>query len=238
MKRIIIFTVLLSLVNLHSQDNIDKEKVGIVILNDVIVFVPAVITFIGVHEIGHYSMAKVFGADDVKFGLFRRKINGGLQIGWTQLNGNISTFGHSVFSFGGVLFTRGFAEISNAVVNSDLLPTSVNRYFSMTYILGRFDISRYVFQDALLNMFGKRGSDIDALVTDIAGESTGIRTLTYVSMLALSVLELVFNWEGIERHWSILTGKEFKGSKQVSKLKFGISKNSNGDINILFLLNI
>lgn len=234
--KIFITIFFLSSITLYSQENKSAEETALIILNDAIVFVPAFISVMGFHEVGHYSMAKIFGANDVKFGLFRNKPEGGFQIGWTQLNDSLSSFGFSMFNLGGVMFSRGFSELSALTIKSNLFPTAINRYFAMTYLIGRFDFSRYVLQDALINLLDGEGSDIDNFVTEIAGDATGYRTLTYLSLLTIGVLDLVLNWDDIAKHWSILSGNNYKESNEESSCNFGVYPNR-GNLNFMVSIN-
>lgn len=221
---------------LFAQENKYEEDTGIIILNDAIVFVPAFLSVMIFHEIGHYSMAKISGANDVKIGLYKSSPDGGFSIGWSEMNDTLSSFRNAIYNFGGVLFSRGFSELSRITINSNVFPTAINRYFAMTYLIGRFDYSRYVLQDALINLFGATGSDMDNFVTELAGESTGWRTLTYASLLTIGVLDLVWGWQEIEYHWALLTGSEYKNSKVQNNFRLGIYPNRES-INIVFGMN-
>ena len=179
-----------------------------VILSDVLLFAPAFVSFISFHELGHYSIGLLCGAGNAKFGLYRAKPNGGHQIGWTDVGQISSSVGRMGVDIGGVLFSRGLAEGAHAVVASGYLPPIGNRFVSMIFILGRFDFSRYVIQDAMLNMFGRKGSDIDNFVTEIAGANTAGRTLTYGALTAISLYDVISDWNRITNHWGVLSGAQ------------------------------
>lgn len=218
MKMKIAFLLFIFSIELLSQ-NIEQssnESDAVVIITDIAFIVPAFVTFIGFHELGHYSMAKLFGAQNARFGLFRKKPDGGVQIGWTKVDDNLSSFGNSMLYIGGVLFSRGMAEAANIGVDSQIFPKAINRFLSITYLMGRFDFPRYVLQDALINLGDGKGSDMDGFVTEIAGDQTGLRTITYLSLLGISIFDLVLDWDNIEKHWSIITGKSYPDSKEES----------------------
>lgn len=177
-----------------------------VVLSDVLLFAPAFVGLISFHELGHFSIGLLCGAEHAKFGLYRTKPNGGHQIGWTELDPISSSLGRGAIDLGGVLFSRGLAESAHGVVKSGYLPPIGNRFFSMIFLMGRFDFSRYVIQDAMLNMFNKKGSDIDNLVTEIAGSNTAGRTFTYGALAAISLYDLISDWDRITNHWSVIAG--------------------------------
>ena len=222
---------------LFSQEDKSQENTGLIIMNDAIVLAPALLSVMIFHEIGHYSMAIISGASDVKIGLYKSNPNGGISIGWSKMNDTLSSFGNAMYNFGGVLFSRGFSELSRLTITSNIFPTAINRYFAMTYLIGRFDYSRYVLQDALINLFSGTGSDMDNLVNEIAGKSTGWRTITYASLLTIGVLDLVWGWEDIEHYWALLSGGDHKSRKLQNNYKLGIYP-MGASINISFVMNL
>jgi hypothetical protein len=170
--------------------------------------VPVGIAVLGFHELGHYSFGRLFGATDVRMGLFRRKPEGGFMIGWTDLGHTaFSPMGDVMVGFGGVIFSRGFAEGMNLLSTDVLADGTLRRLASIGFLIGRFDLPRYVLQDALINMFGHRASDIDMAVTAIAGRGTVVRTAVYGALLTLVTLDLINDWDRIEYHWDIAAGE-------------------------------
>jgi hypothetical protein len=192
-----------------DSTGVKKDPRGIVILTDVISFLPAGFIVIAVHELGHATMATLGGASNVKIGLFRRKLNGGIAIGWTNYRGNLSPFQTELFDAGGVLFSRGLAESTHLLVSKVAMPNWSQRFFSMIFIFSRFDFPRYVLQDALINLIDKKGSDMDLLVTQISGRETGWRTITYTLLLGMATVDLICDWDRISDHWNNLRGKPY-----------------------------
>ncbi len=238
MKSIIITLLIFSFVNLYSQDRINSEPKEQIIIADIVAFLPALVTTIGFHEFGHYAVAKAVGAKNASFGLFRKKPNGGFQLGWTHVYDTLSSFKTSMVDIGGVIFSRGMSEIMNIAVNSKVFPKSINIFFSITYLMERIDFPRYVIQDALLNMGDKKGSDIDDFVTAIAGHRTSKRTITYLSLIALSVVDLVLDWNTISKYWSIITGQPYTESHEVSKVKFRFNAFAGSAFNLSVFINL
>ncbi len=237
MKKLTIIIFFVSFSQFFSQEDKSQENTGLIILNDVIVLAPALLSVMIFHEVGHYSMAKISGASDIKIGLYKSNPDGGYSIGWSEMNDTLPSFGNTIYNFGGVLFSRGFSELSRLTINSNIFPTAINRYFAMTYLIGRFDYSRYVLQDALINLFGGTGSDMDNIVTEIAGKSTGWRTITYASLLTIGVLDLVWGWEDIEHYWALLVGGDHKSRKVQNNYKLGIYP-MGASINISFVMDL
>jgi hypothetical protein len=212
-------TVILCLVLVFSaraqQDTIQthSESTGWIIASDAVLLVPSSFLVIMNHELGHFTLASVFGAQNARFGLSRAKPNGGRQIGWTQWNGDLGHFGNSSALLGGVLFSRGLAEGSDCIIRHADLPPWVQCFFSMTFIFGRFDFARYVLNDAIVVLSGKRGSDIDYFVTQIAGHDNGARFLTYTALFAVATVDLVLDWDRVVLHWNILGGKPYTDTR-------------------------
>lgn len=120
---------------------------------------------------------------------------------------------------GGVLFSRGLAEGSDAFVKAVHLPDWGERFFSMTFILSRFDFPRYVLQDALLNLAGRSGSDIDNFVTVVAGRKDGWRVLTYTALLTLATVDIVLDWNRISMHWKALRGRSIYEKENTAAIR-------------------
>ena len=72
-------------------------------------------------------------------------------------------------------------------------------------------------------MFDKEGSDIDNFVTVIAGENTGSRTLTYALLLAITIFDVVMDWDRITLHWNILDGRQYHPIKSSNVTRLRIS---------------
>ncbi len=87
-------------------------------------------------------------------------------------------------------------------------------------------------------MGDKKGSDIDDFVTVIAGHETNKRTITCLSLIALSVMDLVLNWDTISKHWSIITGQPYTESHEVSKVKFKFNAFIGSSFNLSVFINI
>lgn len=212
LRTISILIIFLPIVNeevLAQQESKQPEKdpAGAVILTDVVCFAPSLVMLLGIHELGHATFASLAGAYDVKIGLYKRKPNGGVMIGWAEWRGNLSSFETALADGGGVIFSRGLAEGSHLLVTNISLPSWGQRFFSMTFLMSRIDFPRYVLQDALLNLFDRKGSDFDGVVTAIAGRDTGPRTWTYAAFLCIASVDLAFDWDRIVLHWKSLTGQ-------------------------------
>jgi hypothetical protein len=207
-----------------QQDTIQThtESTGWIIISDAVELVPSGFLIIINHEFGHYAMASIFGAQNARFGLSRRKPNGGRQIGWTEWSNDLGGFGNSCAHLGGVLFSRGLAEGSDCLIHHTSLPPWAQRFFSMTFIFGRFDFARYVLNDALVELSGKQGSDISKLVTQIAGQNAGSRFLTYTALFAIATFDLVFDWNRVVMHWNILEGKWYANKSLYSHTQISI----------------
>jgi hypothetical protein len=191
-----------------------RDPAGIVVLTDAAFVVPSSLLLLWVHESGHAAFALAGGAEDVRIGLYRETGKGETQLGWATWRANsLSSFGTALAHAGGVMFSRGWAEGSHALVKNVPLPGWGQRFFSMMFMMSRLDFPRYVLQDAILNLIEVRGSDIDGLVTEIAGRYTGMRTLTYLVLLGIATVDLVFDWDRIRLHWSILGGEHYNGDE-------------------------
>lgn len=177
-----------------------------------VVFLPTSLLFmLGVHEMGHATLASLSGAQDVRLGLYRRTPNGGTEIGWADWReDSVSPFGNALAHIGGVLFTRGWVEASDCLVRNVRMPEFTERFLSLTFVLSHFDFPRYVLQDGLVNLFGSSGSDIDGFVTQIAGRKAVWRSVTYAALLAVAAVDLVSDWDRIVRHWGVLGGRPYE----------------------------
>jgi hypothetical protein len=204
-----------------DSSRVHRDATGLVVVTDVVYVMPLLFGMLWAHECGHYFFASVFGAEDVRIGLYR-KTPTETQLGWADWKqGSLSPFGSAVANGGGVVFSRGLAEGSHLFVHSVRLPGWGQRFFSMTFILSRFDFPRYVLQDATLNLFDKRGDDIDKVVTEIAGHKTGWRTVTYSAVLALATIDVILDWDRISMHWKALGGTsyDFENAEEVGQVK-------------------
>ena len=206
----VILWFLSTAVPLRAQDSRDTTA-GPSTLNSIVTYAsiaPSALFVIGVHELGHYSFAKMFGGSDVRMGLFQRKPNGGFRIGWTQTGSRpFSPFERVVIDAGGTIFSRALAEGMDPLVTYVLADGPARRVASITFLIGRFDMPRYVLQDAIMNLFNHRGSDIDLMVTEIAGAGTIPRTFTYATLLGLLTADLVWDWDRIGYHWNVAAGE-------------------------------
>jgi hypothetical protein len=207
-----------------QQDTVQirTESTGWIIISDVVELVPSGFLIIINHEFGHYTMASIFGAQNARFGLSRIKPNGGRKIGWTEWSNDLGRFGNSSAYLGGVLFSRGLAEGSDCIIRHTNLSPWGQRFFSMTFIFGRFDFARYVLNDALVELSGKQGSDISMLVTQIAGHNDGSRFLTYTALFAIATLDLVLDWNRMVMHWNVLEGKSYANKNLDSHVQISI----------------
>lgn len=180
-----------------QQDTIrtTNRSAGLVFLTNVVSFLPSAMLVMSIHETGHVSFAKLFGAKNARWGIYRRTPEGGTAYGWADYDKtNLSSLGLAFTNIGGVLFSRGWAEGSDYFVSTVHTPAWVQQFFSMTFLMARIDFPRYVLQDALINLFDSKGSDIDEFVTALAGRNTGRRTLAYTALLAVAVVDLVYDW--------------------------------------------
>jgi hypothetical protein len=200
-----------------------RDPAGIVVLTDAAFVVPSSLLLLWVHESGHAAFALAGGAEDVRIGLYRETGKGETQLGWATWRANsLSSFGTALAHAGGVVFSRGWAEGSHALVKNVSLPGWGQRFFSMMFMMSRFDFPRYVLQDAILNLIEVKGSDIDGLVTEIAGQRTGMRTLTYMVLLGIAAVDLVFDWDRVSLHWSILGGKHYDPAQAQLMHRFSV----------------
>jgi hypothetical protein len=200
-----------------------KDSACFIFLTNIAYLAPAFLTWNMIHELGHYSIASAFGADNVRMGLYK-KSEGQVSIGWYNYKkGSMNKFGTALTNIGGVLFSRGLAECSDLFLKNVSMPNWGQRYFSMMFIISRFDMPRYILQDALLNFFDKEGSDIDNFVTVISGKNTGSRTLIYALLLTVTTFDLVMDWDRITIHWNILDGRQYHPVKSSNITRLRIS---------------
>jgi len=197
-----------------GEENSGQDPASVVVLTDVIYLAPSFLTMLWVHETGHFTMAVLSGAQDPRMGLYRVEKVGpystNTQFGWMDWKkGSLSPLGSALTDIGGVLFSRGLAEGSDAFVKAVRIPDWEERFFSMTYIISRFDYPRYVLQDAILNLSGRSGSDIDDFVTDVAGRRAGWRVLAYSALLTIATVDIVLDWNRISMHWNSLWVNRF-----------------------------
>jgi hypothetical protein len=207
-----------------QNNSVVQDPAGIVVLTDAAYIVPSFLTMLWVHEAGHYTFAVLCGAQNPRMGVYRvthePAASTQYQLGWTDWKeGSLSSFGLGLVDIGGVVFSRGLAEGSDAFVKAVHLPDWGERFFSMTFILSRFDFPRYVLQDALLNLAGRSGSDIDDFVTVVAGTKTGWRVLTYTALLTIGTVDIVLDWDRISMHWNSLGGKTIYHEEAGSSLQ-------------------
>jgi hypothetical protein len=208
--------ILLILFFVHAgwsqEDSLHRrtESTLTIITSDAVVLVPSAIMVLLNHELGHYTVASLFGAHNARFGIVRSKPEGGHQLGWTDWDNKIGSAGTAFAALGGVVFSRGLAEGSDCLLKNVTLPTWMQRFFSITFILGRFDFSRYVLNDALVSLFGHRGSDIDIFVSEVAGQDGGGNVFLYAALLGIAAVDLILDWDRIALHWGIITGAPYQ----------------------------
>jgi hypothetical protein len=203
-----------------QQDSLQTrtESKGLIIASNAVLIVPSSLLLLIDHEFGHYVIASIFGAQNVRVGL--HIVNGS---GWTEWSNDLGRFGNSAACLGGVLFSRGLAEGSDCMIRHTNLPPWGQRFFSMTFIIGRFDFAQYVLQDGFKNLSGKSGSDIDIFVTQIAGHNNNSRFFTYSTLFAIAALDLVLDWDRIVMHWNILKGKSYTNKSIDSHAQLSIN---------------
>jgi hypothetical protein len=204
-----------------QQDSLrlQRESTGTVIATDVALFVPASLLFIMNHELGHYTVASAFGGHNVRFGLIRTRADGGHQLGWTDWDNPLSGTGTAFAALGGVLFSRGLAEGSDCLVTLVAMPPWTQRFFSITFLLGRFDFARYVLMDALEDLGGRQGSDMATVARQIGGADGGSRGIVYVAMAGIALADLLLDWDRVAMYWGILTGTPYHRSRETSRIQ-------------------
>jgi hypothetical protein len=204
-----------------QQDSLrlHQESGATVIATDVALFVPASILFIMNHELGHYAMASAFGGHNVRFGLVRTKADGGHQLGWTDWDNSLSGTGTTFAALGGVVFSRGLAEESDCLVKNVSMPPWTQRFFSITFLLGRFDFARYVLMDALEDLGGRQGSDMATVARQIGGVDGGSRAIVYVAMAGIALADLLLDWDRVAVYWGILTGTPYHRRQDTSRIQ-------------------
>jgi hypothetical protein len=196
-----------------------QESTTTVVLTDVVMFVPASVLFLMNHELGHYTMASAFGGHNVRFGLIRTRPDGGHQLGWTDWDNPLSGTGTTFAALGGVVFSRGLAEGTDCLVKNVSMPPWTQRFFSITFLLGRFDFARYVLMDALEDLGGRQGSDMATVARQIGGTDGGSRAIVYVAMAGIAVVDLLLDWDRIAMYWGIVTGTPYHRSQDTSRIR-------------------
>lgn len=213
MKRSICCLLLPALLSVTyaQQDSVTTTHSQVVpLLTDAACFLPAALLVGSIHETGHIAIARLFGATNARWGFYREMPNGSIQYGWADYDtANLSSFGKASAHLGGVLFTRGFAEGAHHIVSDLNAPVWIQQLFSIAFLIARFDMPRYVLQDAVLNFLDNKGSDIDDCVTVVCGRGTVARTLAYSTLLAIATVDLVCDWSRIRRHWAVLGGNKY-----------------------------
>ena len=179
------------------------------VLVDAVVLFPSTVVWILNHELGHYTIATLGGAENARLGFYRSNPLGGGSLGWMDWDNKIPRFAHAGTMLGGVAFSRGLAEGLDVLARKTTLPRWSQAFVATTFLLGRFDFARYVFFDALHEVVGRPGSDIDYFVTDIAGQKSGARIATYAVLLGLATVDLICDWDRICVYWRILGGDEY-----------------------------
>jgi len=194
-----------------QQDSVTTTHSQVLpLLTDLACFIPSALLVGSIHETGHIALARLFGATNARWGFYREMPNGGIQYGWADYDtANLSSFGLASTHLGGVLFARGFAEGAHYVVSDLNAPVWFQQFFSIAFLIARFDMPRYVLQDAVLSFLNNKGSDIDDFVTVICGRGTVVRTLAYTALLAIATVDLVWDWPRIRRHWAVLGGNKY-----------------------------
>ena len=206
----------------HAQKDstrIQQESGATVIATDVALFVPASILVLMNHELGHYTMASAFGGHNVRFGLIRTKPDGGHQLGWTDWDNPLSGTGTVFAALGGVVFSRGLAEGSDCLVKSVAMPPWAQRFFSITFLFGRFDFARYVLMDALVELGGRQGSDMATVTRQIGGTEGSSRAIVYVAMAGIALADLLLDWDRVAMYWGIFTGTPYHRSQDTGRLR-------------------
>jgi hypothetical protein len=228
---LLLSTVCLASTGYSRPDSTDTstESTVSIVASDAVVFIPASVLFLMNHELGHYTFASLWGAENARFGLIRKRPDGGHQLGWTEWQGDLGGVGNSCAFLGGVIFSRGLAEGSDLLARSVPLPNMIQRFFSITYLLGRFDLARYVLTDGLVNLGGGQGSDIDHFVTQMAGAEGAGRVLTYAVLAGIAVVDLVLDWDRVTMHWGVVTGTPYGSTHDGSHARIGVAPIIVGD---------
>lgn len=197
----------------HAQDSLAVPRTGRstvgAIAMDAVSVVPAGFLWLMNHELGHYTFASISGAKNPRIGIWKAKPEGGFMLGWTEWDNQLSDGGNAATSLGGVVFSRGLAEGVDLLTSNVRMPSWSQPFLATMFILGRFDFARYVLFDALHNVMGSPGSDIDAFVTSVAGEEGFGRVFTYGVLLTVATLDLVWDWDRISVYGHILGGDDY-----------------------------
>jgi hypothetical protein len=213
MKRLLHYLLLPALLSVTyaQQDSVKTTHSQVVpLLTDLAYFLPSALLVGSIHETGHIALARLFGASNARWGFYRKTSNGSIQYGWVDYDtASLSSFGLASAHLGGVLFARGFAEGVHYVVSDFNAPEWFQQFFSIAFLIARFDMPRYVLQDAVLSFLNNKGSDIDDFVTVICGRGTVVRTLAYTTLLAIATVDLVWDWPRIRGHWAVLGGNKY-----------------------------
>ena len=199
--------------SVFAQDSLTTPRAGrstvAAIAVDAVVVVPAGVLWLLNHELGHFTIASIAGAKNPRMGIWKKKPEGGFMLGWTEWDGALSDGGTAASALGGVVFSRGLAEGVDLLTSNVRMPSWSQPFLAMTFILGRFDFARYVLFDALHNVMGSTGSDIDSFVTAVAGDEGIGRVLTYGALLTIATLDLVWDWTRISIYGHMLGGDDY-----------------------------
>ena len=197
----------------------DKPSTFVVIINDIGFFVPSVLLFATVHELGHVSFARIFGDSDAHFHYYVA----GEGIGISHYDrSKLSPLGHAATEMGGIVFSRVLAEVSDLTLKHTDMPRWIQPFFSITYLFSRFDFIQYVVRDILLP--GDFGDDIEGFVSVLTGdkkyENYGHRSVEKTGLLlvllGVGIFDLVLDWDKVQRHWNVVCGGRYKDPLSIS----------------------
>lgn len=181
-----------------------------------------VVTSVGLHELGHYTVANLAGARHVEM-VFLTTYNDEFLVAANLIDTTgLTDFDNAAIGLAGVGTTRLMAEsahlISTVYENDTTCPGFIRQTLSGLYLFGRFDFPLYVLQDATLNLAGEPGSDIDHVVTAVAGKGTWGRVAVYGGLLAVAGLDLWLDRNRILYHIDVLSGDPSPGNDEADGL--------------------
>ena len=202
------------------------------ILDDYVLPALTLLITIPVHELGHFGVAHAVGARSVE--MIFLDVNGS---SFTLAANLVDTVGltrldKGLIGIAGVGATRLMAELSDRISRGFdhrlTYPTFGQKLTSALFIYGRLDFALYVVQDMVTNLLQKPGSDIDILVTQIAGRATLPRVGTYLGLVSLAVIDLYLDLDRLGYHFTIFSGKQVPHPSTWSRLRLGPLPGING----------
>lgn len=172
------------------------------------------------HEFGHYTMANIFGAEDVEMHLFDGECGSSAAcVKYTagicrdrlcrSMDWKVGQLQRTLILAAGVGFTTMGNAALTSLLKNDALPDWARSFVATASLGMMLDRHTYIWNSAIQHWAGmeNRGSDFEQIMNTNFSSSEG-KDAAYGVLIAASAIELALRWEEVWYLVNTIIGKE------------------------------